>query len=300
MDPKAPLALEFLIPYYGDPRYLFEGIEAIQALEDTDWVLTIVEDRYPEGEAVEEKVAGLDDARIRYVRNERNLGVSANAHRCIQLAERDHFLVLGYDDKLMPNYGRVMADVLRRHPDASFVQPRVEVIDENGARTNPLPDRIKQRMWPGPGEVVLSGERAVRSLLRGNWLYTPALCFERRALQRTRNRPDIDVCHDLAFVVDVLLDGGKLVVTTETCFSYRRHRSNYSTLVARSGARFDQERRYFAEVGAELHKRGWRSAERAARLRPLSRLNAITQLPRALRSREGETIRNLLGHAFRA
>jgi Glycosyl transferase family 2 len=294
-----PLALEFLIPYYGDPGYLFEGIEAIRAVEDTDWVLTVVDDQYPEGAVVEEKVLALGDPRIRYHRNERNLGVSANAHHCIQLAERDHFLVLGFDDRVLPNYGRVVAAALARHPEAALVQPRVRVIDEDGREVLPLPDRIKGWLWPGPGEVVLTGEAAVRSLLRGNWLYTPALCFERRALQRTSHRPGIDVCHDLAFVVDVLLDGGSLVVTDEVCFEYRRHGGSYSMSYARSGARFEQERSYFASAAGLLQARGWRSAERMARLRPTSRLNAITQVPRALRGADRHALATLLRHVLR-
>lgn len=294
-----PLALEILIPYYGNAGYLFEGIEAIRALRDTDWVLTVVDDQYPDGETVEEKVAALGDDRIRWVRNEANLGVSTNAHRCIQLAERDHFLVLGFDDRVLPSYGQVVAAALARHPDAALVQPRVRVIDEDGREVLPLPDRIKGWLWPGPGEVVLTGEAAVRSLLRGNWLYTPALCFERRAMQRTSHRPDIDVCHDLAFVVDVLLDGGSLVVTDEVCFEYRRHRGSYSMSYARSGARFDQERSYFATAADLLRARGWRSAERMARLRPTSRLNAVTQLPQALRAADRRALAALLRHALR-
>jgi len=43
------LVTEFLIPYYGDPAYLLAAVRSIQALEDTDWTLTIVEDCYPDG-----------------------------------------------------------------------------------------------------------------------------------------------------------------------------------------------------------------------------------------------------------
>lgn len=292
------LELDFLIPFYGEPAYLLEAVDGVRALEDTDWRLTIVEDVYPDGPAVERKIADLGDDRIRYLRNESNLGVNANVHRCIQLAERDHFVITGFDDVVAPNYGRVVADLLERHPDAALVQPRVQVVDGQGTPYMPLPDRIKHLAWPrgGKAEIELSGETAVKSLLRGNWLYTPALCYQREALQRAPFRPDIDAAHDLAFVVDVLLDGGSLVLGTEACFSYRRHRSSHSSSFARSGARFDQERRYFTEIAVDLRARGWRSAERAARMRLLSRLNAATQLPQALRARETAALRTLLRH----
>lgn len=297
--------LEFLIPFYGEPRYLHEAIAGIRALVDTDWRLTIVEDAYPDGAAVERDVAALGDDRIRYLRNERNVGVNANVHRCIQLAERDHFVITGYDDRVLPNYGQVVAGLLARHPEAALIQPAVEVVDEDGRPHRPLPDRIKALAGPvgprhrGHDDVVLQGERAVAGLLRGNWLYTPALCFRRDALQRAPFRPGIDAAHDLAFVVDVLLDGGTLVVGSEVCFAYRRHRQSHSSSFARSGVRFEQERRYLDDISAELRDRGWRTAERSARRRLLSRLNAAAQLPRALRHRETTALRSLARQALR-
>jgi hypothetical protein len=300
----APPVLDLLIPYYGEPQHLHEAIAAVRALEDTDWRLTIVEDAYPGGAAVERQVVELDDRRIRYLRNERNVGVNANVHRCIQLAERDHFVITGHDDLVLPNYGRVVAGLLERHPDAALIQPAVRVIDEDGRPHRPLPDRIKalaaRRVQPAAGdEVVLQGEAAVSSLLRGNWLYTPALCYRRDALQRAPFRPGIDAAHDLAFVVDVLLDGGTLVVGTEVGFAYRRHRHSHSSSFARSGVRFEQERRYFDDISAELRDRGWHAAERSARRRLLSRFNAAAQLPSALRHRQGGAVRSLARQAFR-
>jgi hypothetical protein len=313
------IELEFLVPFYGSPRYLHEAIAGIRALVDTDWRLTIVEDAYPDGAAVERSVTALGDDRIRYVRNERNLGVNANVHRCIQLAEREHFVITGYDDRVLPNYGQVVAGLLARHPDAALVQPAVQVVDEEGRPHRPLPDRIKALAAPGGRrsrpEVVLQGEQAVAGLLRGNWLYTPALCYRRDALQRAPFRPGIDAAHDLAFVVDVLLDGGTLVVGGvvgggdrsggwgaagggEPCFAYRRHRRSHSSSFARSGVRFEQERRYFDDIGAELRARGWTTAERAARRRLLSRLNAATQLPQAVRHRSPAAVRTLLRQAL--
>lgn len=299
--PSTPsVELELLIPYYGEPRYLYEAVDGVRALVDTDWRLTIVEDRYPDGAEVERQVAALGDDRIRYLRNERNLGVNANVHRCIRLAEREHLVITGADDVVRPNYGRVIGELLARHPDAALVQPAVEVVDEDGRPHRPLPDRIKALAGPrGDGDVVLQGEAAVASLLRGNWLYTPALCYRRDALQRTPFRPGIDAAHDLAFVVDVLLDGGSLVVGREPCFAYRRHRRSHSSSFARSGLRFEQERRYFDGIGAELRDRGWHTAARSARRRLLSRFNAATQLPQALRHREPSAVRSLLRQALR-
>lgn len=296
MADSGAAVIEFLIPYYGSPEYLQQTIASIRALEDTDWRLTVVEDAYPDGPAVERAVRALEDDRIRYIRNEKNLGNNANTYRCIELARGDWFAMPGADDLVNPNYGRAVADLIRRYPNAAMVQPAVEVIDDAGVPYFPLPDRIKRLTRPGSGEVVLRGDSGAASLLRSNWLYTPASCYRREALQQVRYREGIDAAHDLAFIVDVIMAGGEVVAGTEVAFRYRRHGSSHSSSHARNGRRFDQERKYFEEIQAELVALKWKAAERAARRRLLSRLNALSQIPGAAMARDGVAAKAMLRH----
>ncbi|MGH3631438.1 MAG: glycosyltransferase [Sciscionella sp.] len=295
------IELEFVVPFHGRSDYLFGAVARIRALRDTRWQLTIVEDCDPNGVAVQREIDALGDGRIRYLRNDTRLGVNANSHRCIQLAQWDRFVMPGHDDLLMPDYGLRVAELIERYPDATVVQPHVRVIDERGEPSQPLADRVKR--WIGPGgrrETELRGESGVVSLLRGNWLYTPACCYRRDKLQGGSYRPSIDAAHDLAFVVDVLMDGGSIVAGTDVAFEYRRHSASHSSCVARSGLRFEQERRYFTEIAAQCHSRGWRKAELAAKWRVTSRLNALSHVPAALRCGELTTAAKLLGHGVSA
>ncbi|SFQ44492.1 Glycosyltransferase involved in cell wall bisynthesis [Amycolatopsis arida] len=293
-------ALEIFIPYHGNPEFLFRAIRSVQALEDTKWRLTILEDCYPDGDAVRRRVEELDDGRITYLRNDRNLGPGLTQLRCIHMAEWDHFTVMDYDDMLLPNYGRVVADLFARHPDATFAQPNVEIVDEHDQPHRPLPDRIKWLVGARGREVVLAGEPGVRSLLRANWTYNPALCYRRGPItERLEHRPGIDCVCDLGRIVDIILAGGSLVVGSEVAFRYRRHRTSHSSSNARSGERFAQERNYFTGMAAELRARGWNSAARASRMRLFSRFNALSQLPGALAGRNGELAGLLTRHALR-
>jgi hypothetical protein len=292
--------IEFLIPFYGRPDYLFGAVDRIRALRDTRWRLTIVEDRYPDGPEVQREIEGIHDSRIRYVRNKETLGVNGNTYKCIELAEWDYFAMPGHDDLLSPGYGQAVGELLARCPDASIVQPGVAVIDGDGDPHYPLADRVKSWVSAARGrEVTLRGEGGVASLLRGNWLYTPACCYRREAMQQVPFRPDIDAAHDLAFVIDVLMNGGAACVGIEPAFEYRRHSSSHSSSFARTGVRFDQERRYYADIAQECRQRGWRRAEQAARLRLTSRLNALSQAPQALRTRDLTALRTVLRHASR-
>ncbi|MCO1581545.1 glycosyltransferase [Crossiella sp. SN42] len=293
------MALDVLIPYYGDPDYLMRAVHSVRALVDTDWRLVIVEDCYPDGPAVEKRIAELGDDRIVYHRNETNLGTAGNHFRCVQLAERERFVVMGADDLLLPNYGTQLAELLARYPDAALVQPGVQVIDEADQPFLPLPDRVKALAGPGKKETELLGEAAAVSLLRGNWLYTPAIAYCRDLTAHLPFREGTDAVHDLGLVIDVLLQGGSLVVGEEPAFQYRRHRAGHSSSAAKTGQRFEQERDYFAQIEAELRERGWHQAAKAAKRRLFSRLNALTQLPGAVASGQAAAVRTLLGHALR-
>lgn len=295
------LSLDVFMPFYGNPGYLLRAVRAVCRLRDADWRLTVVEDRYPGGEAAEAAVLALGDERIRYLRNPRNLGVAANTDRCFQLAEREFVLVTDYDDVLLPNYATEVALLFDRYPAAVAAQPAVEVIDEDDRPHRPLPDVVKS--WLAPrGEAALAGQPAVASLLRGNWLYCPALCYRRAAVAGVRVRPDADAVHDLARVVDLLRhtrhDGGAVAVGSTTAFRYRRHRTSHSSGGARAGTRFVQERAYFDTIAAELDAARWPLAARAARRRPLSRLHAATQLPAAVATGRTTVARTLLRHAL--
>jgi glycosyltransferase involved in cell wall biosynthesis len=295
----AVIELDVLIPYYGDPEYLMAAVESVRAMAEVDFRMVIVEDAYPDGKAVEKRVLDLGDDRITYLRNEKNLGTTRNVHRCLEFAERDLILMMGADDIVLPNYGQALARLLDSYPDAALLQPGVQVVDEQGTPYRPLPDRVKELMAPKAEVVELHGEAGVASLLRGNWLYTPAVTYRRKSIIDIPKRFDVDAVHDLALIVDVLMRGGRLVVSREVAFQYRRHRAGHSSSHARTGKRFIQEKNYFTAVEKELAELGWPAAARAARHRLLSRFNALTQLPGALRSGEREVAGRLLAHALR-
>jgi len=83
------------------------------------------------------------------------------------------------------------------------------------------------------------------------------------------------------------------------CFHYRRHAASASSAKAIDGTRFRGERAYFHLAAAQVRARGWHRAERAAQWHLTSRLHAITLVAGALRARNPEAVRILLGHAFR-
>ena len=136
------------------------------------------------------------------------------------------------------------------------------------------------------------------SLLRGNWLYFPSICWRAGPLRRTGFREGLSVVQDLALVLDLVLAGESLLVEPTVCFRYRRHRTSVSSAQAADGRRFAEERAFFLATADRMAAHGWPRAARAARRHLASRLNALTRLPAALRHGPGDGARTLARHAF--
>ncbi len=287
-----------MMPFYGDVDQFRDAVRSVIAQDSRDWRLVIIDDCYP-GTAHTEFVDAIDDPRVQLVRNSRNLGVAGSFQRSIELATADYLVIMGCDDLLEPSYIRRVTELLEAHPDASYLQPGVRVIDGSGAIVLPLADRVKGWYRPHPNAGVLTGEDLARSLLRGNWTYFPSIAWRREAITSFGFRAEYDVVLDLALQIDIAMSGGALIVDSDPVFRYRRHAASVSSARAVDGRRFREERRFFDEAARRCEERGWTRAARAARHHWSSRLNALTRLPTAVAARDRAGVGVLLRHALR-
>jgi glycosyltransferase involved in cell wall biosynthesis len=292
--------LEILLPFYGRFDHFRLAVDSVLAQTDPDWRMTVVDDVYPDL-APGEWVQSLGDSRIRYIRNDVNLGVGKNFAKCVTLMTEEHAVIFGCDDVMLPGYVGQVRQLLAENADAAVIQPGVEVIDSDGAVVLPLGDRVKrvyQRRDTRDSPVLVAEDMAA-SLLRGNWTYFPSLVWRTELLRRFRFDTDREVVPDLVMLLDIAADGGKLVVDDEVVFRYRRHSGSVSSWRATDGSRFTEERELFESSAARFSALGWSHAARAARHHVSSRLNALSQVPLALANRNGRAVASLVRHALR-
>ncbi len=287
------------MPFYGSFEYFRLAVESVLAQTDPDWRLTIIDDVYPDL-APGEWARGIDDSRVTYLRNETNLRPSRNYNKAIGLATSEFVQIMGCDDVMLPGYVARVHELIREFPGADIIQPGVRVIDENGRAGVPLADRVKGWLEPsGAGARSYSGEFLAASLLRGNWTYFPSLVWRTSRLVGTGFRTDLDVVQDLAKLFEIVEAGGTLVLDDTTVFNYRRHSSSVSAVTGPDGSKFRQERTFFDEASASATALGWKRAARVARTHASSRLNALTELPGALRAGNVDGRRTLIQHVLR-
>ena len=289
------MTVDILFPFYGDVAMMKEAVRSVLRQTDPDWRLFVVDDGYPD-DSIPGWFGSLGDSRVTYMRNETNLGANGNYRKCLTFVENPLVQVMGADDVMLPNYVQWLVRAARRCPEASIFQPGVFVIDEHGAPSRTMVERVKGFYMPPRIPQVLRGEALAVSILRGDWLYFPSLAWRAETILGIGFREGYDVVQDVALVCDVAMQGGGLLYDPTAAFLYRRHSGSDSSWRALEGTRFGEERRFFLQMADEMGRLGWNRAARVARLHISSRLHAGSLLPRAALARNWAGVRNLGRH----
>lgn len=133
--------ISFIMPAFKK-AFLAEAIQSILRQTSGDWELVIVDDASPE--PLKQVVDSFSDERIRFYRNQANLGGTNLVNQwnhCIQFATGD-FIVLAADDDLYePMFCEEVTKLMSKYPDADLIRSRVQQIDGEG-RNLPFSDGL--------------------------------------------------------------------------------------------------------------------------------------------------------------
>jgi len=109
--------VSFVVPCYQLAGYLNECVQSILSQTFTDFELLIMDDCSPDH--TEEIAKSLIDSRIRYIRNESNLGVLRNYNKGITLSKGEYIWLISADDYLRSRH------ILQRYIDALEKNPHI-------------------------------------------------------------------------------------------------------------------------------------------------------------------------------
>jgi glycosyltransferase involved in cell wall biosynthesis len=119
------------MPTYNRASTLRQTIRTVLSQTYTDFELIVCDDASSDN--TQNVVRGFTDGRIRYLRNERNLGLYPNFNRCLDLAAGELIAIYHDHDLYMPTIVERSVELLQRHPSASFVHSAVLLIAEDNA-----------------------------------------------------------------------------------------------------------------------------------------------------------------------
>lgn len=270
------------IPYWSRPDYLTEALASLTAQTDPDFTAVVIDDCSPTGGAAE-AVAALGDPRVRYVRNERNLGLSGNFNRCLVEAGTDVVAIFHADDLLEPGYVATIRAAHAAAPAAACVAPWTTPIDDAGSVAMTLVDRLKHRRWPGGQQHELRGDEGLARLVHTFFVYTPAMSYRPALLPPSPFAERWRQVMDVELYATLLLDGGTILLDRTPAYRYRRHEGTTTSLNARAFTRLREETEMAREIAHRARELGWRRTAFASRLRWSIRLNGAVALMGSLR-----------------
>ena len=104
-----------LMPTYKGAAYLKQTVDSVLNQTFGDFELLIINDCSPDN--TDEIIAAYDDPRIRYVKNERNLGISGSSNLGFSLARGKYIARQDHDDLARPERLQKQVDFMETHPE---------------------------------------------------------------------------------------------------------------------------------------------------------------------------------------
>lgn len=158
------------MPIYNSAAYLRQAIESVLTQSYRDFELLIVDDCSTDGSDALAAEYAAADPRVRFVRNQRNLGMVPNWNYCLQLAQGRYVRYLFGDDYILAAdaISRQVA-ILDAHPRVSLVSSARLVVDENGQTRD---------LWRGFRDMVdMAPRRVIQACLELYYLKDGRLKF---------------------------------------------------------------------------------------------------------------------------
>lgn len=140
------------MPTYRRPHAIGETISSLLNGTWSDFELLVRDDGDgQDGTKEAVAVAAKGDQRIRYHRNEKQLGMPGNLNAGIAETTGDFIAVCHDHDLFKPSFLETMSATLQRHPTALFVHCAIEAITQDGEHlyehVGDWPELTPGRMW---------------------------------------------------------------------------------------------------------------------------------------------------------
>lgn len=145
--PSVSLAL----PVYNGEKFVADAIRSILAQDYKNFELIITDNASTDGTEKICRDFAASDQRVRYVRNERNLGAGPNYNLGFELSRGKYFKWCACDDRISENFLSACVAALEENQDAVLAYGTTQTIDQDG-RLVPLVGEMMrpQRASDGP------------------------------------------------------------------------------------------------------------------------------------------------------
>ncbi|MGD9192548.1 MAG: glycosyltransferase family A protein [Desulfobacterales bacterium] len=209
--------VSFAIPVRNGERFLGRALESILVQNFDNFEIVVCDNASTDGTGDVVQRFGKRSHRVRYVRNEVDIGQIENFNRVYELSRGEFIRWMGADDWLDPDYARKCVAALDARPDAVGVTTQWRLVDDKGY--------VESLDVPGPRVDALTPLRRLQLVLRllqgHRLLFDPIYSLLRRnALEHTGLLP-VNRWTDRILAVELCLLGS--FCHLDDCLSTRRN-----------------------------------------------------------------------------
>ena len=125
--------VSIVLPVYNGGRFIEKAVKSVQSQSFRDWELCVVDDGSTDGTQSIVEHAQAHDTRIRYARNDRNLGIQKTLNKGLAMAQGMYVARIDADDQWI-DFEKLSGQVafLDKHGDYALVGTGAVVTDEHG------------------------------------------------------------------------------------------------------------------------------------------------------------------------
>ena len=134
------------MPIFNGEKYIKEALNSILAQTYQDFELVISDNASTDRTQQICLQYATKDSRIRYYRNEENLGAPRNFNRVFELSSGEYFKWAAYDDVIAPTFLQKCVSVLDNDPSVVLCHSKTGVIDEHGKLVGNYDHRTLRRI----------------------------------------------------------------------------------------------------------------------------------------------------------
>ena len=208
------------LPVYNGENFIEAAIGSILNQTFTDFELIISDNASTDHTAAICQGYAERDRRVRYYRNERNLGSAPNFNRTFELASGTYFKWMAHDDVLAPDFLAAEVEALEADPDAVLCYSALDIIDERGDVLAVDDDRL-----PGVEDGGSPSRRFAWAILPQHRCFQVFGLIRAEALRGTSLMPS-RTTGDRALIVELALRG-PFVYVAKPLFRNRDHPQRY-------------------------------------------------------------------------
>jgi glycosyltransferase involved in cell wall biosynthesis len=184
------------LPVYNGERFLAQALDSLLAQTFQDFEIIISDNASTDRTSEICRDYAQADRRVRYVRNERNLGAIANFNRVFELSPGSLFKWAAHDDLYHERYLESCVRLLDESPDVVLAHSNTAFIDENdepfpfdskaGCYVDPKTGVPQMPDSPAIGDSAVAVERFWQVLAHARWGTLQFGVIRRQILQQTR------------------------------------------------------------------------------------------------------------------